>query len=92
MASVQMVHSSVGHVKRLHEEWGNRGEQEKPETGVRGQGHDKMTMRRVAGIGEMEGKGKGKTRKGNRVGVRVREGKRGIVKAKRKRKKNKLVE
>ena len=71
MASVQMVHSSVGHVKRLHEEWGNRGEQEKPETGVRGQGHDKMTMRRVAGIGEMEGKGKGKqgkTGKGNRVG------------------------
>ena len=89
MASVQMVHSSVGHVKRLHEEWGNRETRNR----VRGQGHDKMTMRRVAGIGEMEGKGKqGKTEKGNRVGVRVREGKRGIVKAKRKRKKNKLVE
>ena len=47
------------------------GIEENTETGnrVRGQGHDKMTMRRVAGIGEMEGKGKqGKTGKGNRVG------------------------
>ena len=49
-----------------------------------------MTMRRVAGIGEMEGKGKRKTGKGDRVGVRVRE--EGKVKANRKKMWNRLPE